>query len=235
MGGAGTAPARYREQIINPSRRSDFMPFTLPDLPFAKDALAPHMSVETLDFHHGKHHKAYVDKTNKLIEGTDLAGASLIEVIKVAKEKGDKGLFNNSAQIWNHSFFWQCLAPSGSTRPSGKLRDLINDGFGGEQALLDKLATESASHFASGWGWLVLNNGKLEVTSLHDADTPAVHGMTPLLTIDVWEHAYYIDYRNERPRFVKSVLENIINWDFVAQNLDGKGLERVDQRETATA
>ena len=211
------------------------MPFTLPDLPFAKDALAPHMSAETLDFHHGKHHKAYVDKTNELIEGTDLAGASLIEVIKAAKEKGDKGLFNNSAQIWNHSFFWQCLAPEGSTRPSGKLRDLINEGFGGEQALLDKLATESANHFASGWGWLVLNNGKLEVTSLHDADTPAVHGMTPLLTIDVWEHAYYIDYRNERPKFVKSVLENIINWDFVAQNLDGKGLERADQRETATA
>ena len=211
------------------------MPFTLPDLPFAKDALAPYMSAETLDYHHGKHHKAYVDKTNGLIEGTELAGASLVEVIKAAKEKGDEGLFNNSAQIWNHSFFWQCLAPEGSTRPSGKLRDLINDGFGGEQALLDKLATESVNHFASGWGWLVLSNGKLAVTSLHDADTPAVHGMTPLLTIDVWEHAYYIDYRNERPKFVKSVLENIINWDFVAQNLDGKGLERADQRETATA
>jgi len=211
------------------------MPFTLPDLPFARDALAPHMSAETLDYHHGKHHKAYVDKTNGLIEGTELAGASLVEVIKAAKQKGDKGLFNNSAQIWNHSFFWQCLAPEGSTRPSGNLRDLINDRFGGEQALLDKLATESVNHFASGWGWLVLSNGKLEVTSLHDADTPAVHGMTPLLTIDVWEHAYYIDYRNERPKFVKSVLENIINWDFVAQNLDGKGLERADQRETATA
>jgi Fe-Mn family superoxide dismutase len=211
------------------------MPFTLPDLPFAKDALAPYMSAETLDYHHGKHHKAYVDKTNGLIEGTELAGASLVEVIKAAKEKGDEGLFNNSAQIWNHSFFWQCLAPEGSTRPSGKLRYLINVGFGGEQALLDKLATESVNHFASGWGWLVLSNGKLEVTSLHDADTPAVHGMTPLLTIDVWEHAYYIDYRNERPKFVKSVLENIINWDFVAQNLDGKGLERADQRETATA
>ena len=205
------------------------MPFTLPDLPFAKDALAPHMSAETLDYHHGKHHKAYVDKTNGLIEGTDLAGASLVEVIKAAKEKGDKGLFNNSAQIWNHSFFWQCLAPEGSTRPSGKLRDLINDGFGGEQALLDKLATESVNHFASGWGWLVLNNGKLEVTSLHDADTPAVHGLTPLLTIDVWEHAYYIDYRNERPRYLKTVLERVINWDFVGQNLDGQGVSRADQ------
>ena len=211
------------------------MPFTLPDLPFARDALAPHMSAETLDYHHGKHHKAYVDKTNGMLAEKGLADASLIEVIKAAKEKGDKGLFNNSAQIWNHSFFWQCLAPEGSTRPSGQLRDLINDSFGGEQALLDKLATESVNHFASGWGWLVLNGGKLEITSLHDADTPAVHGLVPLLTIDVWEHAYYIDYRNERPKFVKSVLENIINWDFVAQNLDGKGLDRADQRQKASA
>jgi Fe-Mn family superoxide dismutase len=211
------------------------MPFTLPDLPFAKDALAPHMSAETLDYHHGKHHKAYVYKTNGMLAEKGLTDASLIEVIKAAKEKGDKGLFNNSAQIWNHSFFWQCLAPEGSTRPSGQLRDLINDSFGGEQALLDKLATESVNHFASGWGWLVLNGGKLEITSLHDADTPAVHGLVPLLTIDVWEHAYYIDYRNERPKFVKSVLENIINWDFVAQNLDGKGLDRADQRQEAGA
>ena len=210
------------------------MAFRLPDLPFSRDALGEFMSAETLEFHHGKHHRAYVDKTNGLIEGTDLANASLIEVIRAAKEKGDKGLFNNAAQIWNHSFFWQCLAPKGSTRPSGKLRDLINDGFGGEQALLDKLATESVNHFASGWGWLVLNNGKLEVTSLHDADTPAVHGLTPLLTIDVWEHAYYIDYRNERPRYVKTVLENIINWDFVAQNLDGNGFERANQQGAET-
>ena len=211
------------------------MPFTLPDLPFAKDALGPHMSAETLDYHHGKHHKAYVDKTNGMLAEKGLTDASLIEVIKAAKEKGDKGLFNNSAQIWNHSFFWQCLAPAGSTQPSGRLRDLISESFGDEQAMLDKLATESVNHFASGWGWLVLNNGKLEVTSLHDADTPAVHGLVPLLTIDVWEHAYYIDYRNERPKFVKSVLENIINWDFVAQNLDGKGLDRADQRQEASA
>ena len=211
------------------------MPFTLPDLPFAKDALGPHMSAETLDYHHGKHHKAYVDKTNGMLAEKGLTDASLIEVIKAAKEKGDKGLFNNSAQIWNHSFFWQCLAPAGSTRPSGRLRDLISESFGDEQAMLDKLATESVNHLASGWGWLVLNNGKLEVTSLHDADTPAVHGLVPLLTIDVWEHAYYIDYRNERPKFVKSVLENIINWDFVAQNLDGKGLDRADQRQEASA
>jgi Fe-Mn family superoxide dismutase len=206
------------------------MAFILPELPFAKDALVPHMSAETFDYHHGKHHKAYVDKTNGMLGEKGLEGASLIEVIKAAKDKGDKGLFNNSAQIWNHSFFWQCLAPTGATAPTGKLKDMIDSDFGGHDVLIEKLATESANHFASGWGWLVLNNGKLEVTSLHDADTPVVHGMTPLLTLDVWEHAYYIDYRNERPRFLKTVLENIINWDFVAQNLDGAGASRADQK-----
>ncbi len=205
------------------------MAFILPDLPFAKDALTPHMSAETLDFHHGKHHKAYVDKTNGMLAEKGLEGASLIDVIRAAKDKGDKSLFSNSAQIWNHSFFWQCLASEGSTRPSGKLRELIANDFGDEQVMLDKFAAEATNHFASGWGWLILNNGKLEIISLHDADTPAAHGMTPLLTIDVWEHAYYIDYRNERPKFVKSVLENIVNWDFVAQNLDGNGLTRADQ------
>ena len=206
------------------------MAFTLPDLPYPKDALQPYMSAETFDYHWAKHHKAYVDKTNGMLSEKGLEGASLIDVIKAAKERGDKGLFNNSAQIWNHSFFWQCLAPQGSTSPSGRLKDMIDSDFGGHQQLLEKLATESANHFASGWGWLILNNGKLEVTSLHDADTPVAHGMTPLLTIDVWEHAYYIDYRNERPRFLKSVLENVINWDFVAQNLDGSGASRADQQ-----
>jgi Fe-Mn family superoxide dismutase len=211
------------------------MAFTLPDLPFDREALGPHMSAETLDFHHGKHHKAYVDKVNGLIGDTDLEGASLTEVIRAASQRGDKPLFNNAAQIWNHSFFWQCLAPEGSTRPSGKLREMIGSDFGGEQALLDQLAKESTNHFASGWGWLILNNGKLEVKSLHDADTPVAHGMTPLLTIDVWEHAYYIDYRNDRAKFVKSVLENIVNWDFVARNLDGEGTRRADQEQRESA
>jgi len=206
------------------------MAFTLPDLPYPKDALQPHMSAETFDYHWGKHHKAYVDKTNGMLGEKGLEGSSLTDVIKAAKERGDKGLFNNSAQIWNHSFFWQCLAPQGSTQPSGRLKEMIDSDFGGHQALLAKLAPESANHFASGWGWLILNNGKLEVTSLHDADSPVAHGMSPLLTVDVWEHAYYIDYRNERPRFLKSVLENIINWDFVGQNLDGNGVSRADQQ-----
>ena len=210
------------------------MPFTLPELPFAKDALEPHMSAETLEFHHGKHHKAYVDKTNAMIAEKEMGDLSLLEVIAKAKDKGDKKLFNNAAQIWNHSFFWQCLAPEG-TSPSAELQAMIDRDFGSTEALLEKLGTESIDHFASGWGWLILNNGKLEVTSLHDADTPVAHGMTPLLTIDVWEHAYYIDYRNERPKFVKTVLGKIVNWDFVSQNLDGKGLGRADQQQKATA
>jgi len=206
------------------------MAFELPPLPYPRDALQPHMSSETLDYHYGKHHKAYVDKTNGMLSEKGLEGASLIEVIRAGKDKGDKGLFNNSAQIWNHSFFWQCLAPQGSTAPSGKLKEMIDNDFGGLEALLGALQTESANHFASGWGWLILNNGKLEVTSLHDADTPVVHGMTPLLTLDVWEHAYYIDYKNARPDYLKSVLANIINWDFVAQNLDENGAERANQK-----
>jgi Fe-Mn family superoxide dismutase len=206
------------------------MAFTLPDLPYPKDALQPHMSAETFDYHWGKHHKAYVDKTNGFLPEKGLEGEALLQVIQKATETGDKPLFNNSAQIWNHSFFWQCLAPQGSTRPSGQLKERIDSDFGGHEALLEKLAASSANHFGSGWGWLILNNGKLEITALHDADSPVAHGMTPLLTVDVWEHAYYIDYRNERPRFVKSVLENIINWDFVAQNLDGNGASRADQQ-----
>ena len=211
------------------------MAFTLPDLPFDRNALAPHMSGETLDFHHGKHHKAYVDKTNGLLAAAGLENASLLDVIKKAKEKGDKKLFNNSAQIWNHSFFWQCLAPAGSTEISGELKTMVERDFGSTNAMLEKLAAESADHFASGWGWLVLDGSKLKITSLHDADTPAVHDLVPLLTLDVWEHAYYIDYRNERPKFLKSVLDNIVNWDFVSQNLDGKGLDRADQEQKATA
>ena len=210
------------------------MPFQLPELPYAQDALAPHMSAETLEFHHGKHHKAYVNKTNELLEKeASLSGASLIEVIRSAKTGGNQKLFNQSAQLWNHSFFWQCLAPAQGQKPTGKLASLIDDGFGNTEALLKKLQEEAVSHFASGWAWLVLDRDQLKITSLHDADTPLVHdGMKPLFTLDVWEHAYYIDYRNERPKFASAVLSNIVNWDFVAQNLDERGFERADQEST---
>ena len=207
------------------------MPFTLPDLPFSKDALVPVMSAETLDFHHGKHHKAYVDKTNELIAGDDsLAGASLTKVIRAAGRDGNAKLFNNSAQLWNHSFFWQCLAPAEGRKPEGKLAKLIEDGFGSTETMLEQLKTEAVNHFASGWAWLVLDRGSLRITSLHDADTPVAHeGMAPLFTLDVWEHAYYIDYRNARPKFADEVLAKLVNWEFVAENLDGRGADRADQ------
>jgi len=208
------------------------MAFALPDLPFSKDALQPHMSAETLEFHHGKHHKAYVDKVNGWIEEKGLAGNSLVEVIRLAKDKGDKGLFNNAAQVWNHTFFWNCLAAPGQ-KPSGELAAKIDQTFGSTDALLKKLGEEAVGHFASGWAWLVLEGDQLKVTSYHDADTPVVYdGVKPLLTLDVWEHAYYIDYRNARPKFAETVLGNIINWEFVAQNLDGKGIERADQEQS---
>jgi superoxide dismutase, Fe-Mn family len=207
------------------------MPFQLPQLPFAKNALAPHMSAETLEFHHGKHHKAYVTKTNDLLaDESNLSGASLVEVVRGAKRAGNRKLFNNSAQLWNHSFFWQCLSPAEGQQPSGRLAEAIKDEFGGAEALLQKLQEEAVNHFSNGWAWLVLDRDKLRITSLHDADTPLVHeGMVPLFTLDVWEHAYYIDYRNERPKFATAVLSNIVNWEFVAENLDGRGFARADQ------
>ncbi len=205
------------------------MAFELPPLPYAKDALAPTMSAETFDFHHGKHHKAYVDKTNGMLADKGLEGAKLTEVIKAAKEKGDKGLFNNSAQIWNHTFFWHSLTPDYAA-PSGKLAEMITSEFGSTEELVKQLVAESTNHFASGWGWLVLDSGKLKVTSLHDADTPVAYdGMKPLLTIDVWEHAYYIDYRNARPGYLEAVTGKILNWEFAAKNLDGEGIGRADQ------
>ncbi len=201
------------------------MPFVLPPLPYPRDALSPHMSDETLEFHHGKHHKAYVDKTNELLDEAGKTGTSLIEMIVTA----DKGpLFNNAAQLWNHSFFWQCLSPERQS-PSGKLAERITKDFGSTYVMLAKFADEAVAHFGSGWAWLVLDNDKLKITSYHDADTPLAHDVAPLFTLDVWEHAYYLDYQNARPKFAETVLANIVNWDFVAKNLDGQGASRADQ------
>ena len=206
------------------------MPFILPELPFDREALGDFMSAETLEFHHGKHHKAYVDKVNAMVDDKGMEGASLSQVIRAATERGDKGLFNNSGQIWNHNFFWQCLAAPEGQRPTGKLAELIEDSFGSTEQMLSALKDEAVGHFASGWAWLVLDQDQLRITSLHDGDSPVAHdGMKPLLTVDVWEHAYYIDYRNQRPAFVDAVLGNLINWEFVAQNLDGNGIARADQ------
>lgn len=203
------------------------MAFELPTLPYAKDALAPTISAETLEFHYGKHHKAYVDKTNGFVADKGLEGKSLVEVIKHAKETGDKGLFNNSAQIWNHTFYWFGLTPE-AKEPTGKLAELIEAKFGSKEELVKQLIAESTAHFSNGWGWLVLDGDEIKVTSLHDADTPVVYDYKPLLTIDVWEHAYYIDYRNARPGYLEAITK-IIDWDFVAANLDGEGVSRADQ------
>ena len=207
------------------------MAFTLPDLPFAKDALGDYMSAETLEYHHGKHHKAYVDKTNGMLGDKGLEGASLVDVIKAARDRGDKALLNNSAQIWNHSFYWQCLAPAQGQRPTGMLAEMIDQSFGSTDNLLAKLKEEAVGPFSNRWAWLVLDRDQPKITTLHDADSPVVYeGMKPLLTLDVWEHAYYIDYRNARPDFAEKVLANIVNWEFVGQNLDGNGLRRADQQ-----
>ena len=211
------------------------MTFRLPDLPFARDALGDFMSAETLEYHHGKHHRAYVDKTNKLLEEKG-GQSSLTRVICAAREQGDDTLFNNSAQLWNHSFFWQCLAAPEGQRPTGQLAEMIDDAFGSTDAMLAKLEEQAVAHFSNGWAWLVLDRDKLRILSLHDADTPVVYeGMKPLLTLDLWEHAYYIDYRNDRPSFARTVLGNIVNWEFVAKNLDGDGVTRADQEAGAFA
>lgn len=206
------------------------MAFELAPLPYAPDALGDFMSAETLAFHHGKHHKAYVDKVNGLLADRPDEGRSLVEIVRSARARGQQALFNNSAQIWNHNFYWRCLAPAEGQRPSGRLAAMIDEEFGGVGALLGKLKEEAVGHFSNGWAWLVLDRGKLAVTSLHDADTPVVHeGMTPLLTLDVWEHAYYIDYRNARADFAEAVLANIVDWEFVGRNIDGEGVGRADQ------
>ena len=207
------------------------MAFILPSLPYAMDALGDFMSPETLAFHYGKHHRAYVDKTNALLAERPRNGATLVDVIRDAREADDAPLFNISAQLWNHSFFWQCLAPPNGRSAGPALARMIDDEFGSIKAMLAGLKAEATGHFSNGWAWLVLDRGRLRILSLHDADTPVVRqAMQPLLTLDVWEHAYYLDYRNDRARFAESLLGNLVNWEFVEANLDGRGFARADQR-----
>ena len=196
------------------------MAISLPELPYGKDALAPHISSNTLDFHYGKHHKAYVDNLNKLITGTDLAEKSLEEIIKITVGDSAKaGIFNNAAQIWNHSFYWQCLKKSGGGSPTGAIAAKINAAWGSYDKFAEELKNAGVTQFGSGWAWLVLDDGQLKITKTANADTPLAHGQKPLLTIDVWEHAYYLDYQNRRPDYLTAVIQNLINWDFVNANL----------------
>lgn len=188
-------------------------------LPYETNALEPHMSARTFEFHYGKHHKAYVDNTNAAIKGTPLEKADLETIIKSAKESGDKKLFNNAAQAWNHDFFWQSMTPK-SGEPTGKLAEWLKRDFGDVDQFKEKFKAEAVGHFASGWAWLVLDNGKLKVTSFHDADTPIVHGVVPLLTADVWEHAYYLDYQNARASFLDAFLNKLANWKGANEKLE---------------
>jgi Fe-Mn family superoxide dismutase len=196
------------------------MAIQLPDLPYAKEGLAPYISSNTLEFHHGKHHRAYVDNMNKLIAGTELANESLETIVK--KTVGDaakSGLFNNAAQVWNHSFYWQCMKPNGGGKPNVKVAEKINETWGSFDKFVEELKNAGVTQFGSGWAWLVVDGGKLKVIKTANADTPIAHGIKPLLTVDVWEHAYYLDYQNRRPDYLATFIEKLINWDFVKANL----------------
>ncbi len=198
------------------------MAFEQAPLPYDMSALEPYgMKGETFEYHYGKHHKAYVDNLNKLVADTDLADKSLEEVIKSTYGDATKaGIFNNAAQVWNHTFFWNSLKPGGGGSPSGELAAKIDAAFGSYDKFVEAFSNAAATQFGSGWAWLVEENGALKVTKTPNAENPLVHaGQKPLLTLDVWEHAYYIDFRNARPAYIKNYLENLLNWDFVAENL----------------
>jgi Fe-Mn family superoxide dismutase len=196
------------------------MAFELPPLPYAKDALAPHISANTLEFHHGKHHNAYVTNLNNLTKDTPLAERELEEVIAgSAADPAKAGIFNNAAQVWNHTFYWHCMKPGGGGRPTGAVLAAIEGAFGGFDAFKDAFKNACVTQFGSGWGWLVAADGKLAVTKTSNADLPMAHQQTAILTCDVWEHAYYLDYQNRRPDYVQTFLDHLVNWDFVAANL----------------
>ena len=196
------------------------MAHSLPALPYDLGALEPHISRSTLEFHHGKHHAGYVTNLNKLVEGTELADKSLEETITaVAGDASKAGVFNNAAQVWNHSFYWQCIKPAGGGMPSGALAEKIDADFGSFDAFVEQFKTAGATQFGSGWAWLVLDGGSLKVTKTANADLPLAHGTKALLTMDVWEHAYYLDYQNRRPDYMATFLDKLVNWDFVAANL----------------
>ena len=195
-------------------------PLSLPPLPFADNALAPVISANTLGFHYGKHHMGYLNNLNKLIAGTEFADMPLEQIIRTVAGKPDKvAIFNNAAQTWNHTFYWQSLKPKGGGEPPARLKQLMEASFGSVEACKKELAATATGQFASGWGWLVADGGKLKVVKTGNADTPLTTGMKPLLTIDVWEHAYYLDYQNRRADYVNAVIDKLINWEFAQQNL----------------
>ena len=200
------------------------MVFQLPDLPYDYDALEPHISAQTLRLHHQKHHKGYVDKLNEALEDKDASDLSLEEVIRrYADDKATKSLFNNAAQSWNHAFFWKSMAPGGGGKPGGELGDRLEADLGGINGFRKAFKSAATGQFGSGWAWLVVDRGRLAITATGNADLPIVRGQRPLLTCDVWEHAYYLDYQNERGPFIDAFLEHLVNWDFAADRLAEQG------------
>lgn len=197
------------------------MPVKFPDLPYSPAALEPHISAETLEFHHGRHHRGYVKKTNELIAGTALEGASLIEIVRAASaDSAPAGLFNNAAQAWNHEFYWNSMRPKGGGAPPAAIARMIERDFGGYDAFKTAFTKAGQNQFGSGWAWLVLSGEKLSVAATANAGTPLTDaGATPLLTMDVWEHAYYLDARNDRAKYIAAFVDHLLNWDFVAANL----------------
>ncbi|MBL6664518.1 MAG: superoxide dismutase [Rickettsiales bacterium] len=194
--------------------------FELPALPYAKNALEPHISENTLNFHYGKHHQAYVTKLNELVAGTELENKTLEDIIKItAGDTSKAGIFNNAAQVWNHTFYWNSMSPNGGGKPSGIVLEKIEESFGSYENFATEFKNAGATQFGSGWAWLVLENGKLTVTKTPNAETPLTTNAKPLLTMDVWEHAYYLDFQNARPGYMDTFLNELVNWEFVEQNL----------------
>jgi Fe-Mn family superoxide dismutase len=213
----GSTMSHAAAKTIN---NEDTVSITLPELPYAQDALEPVISMNTLSLHHGKHHKAYVDKTNELIQSTPLEGKKLEEVIKTAaSDPAQKVLFNNAAQVWNHTLYWNSMKPGGGGVPRGELAKLIDRDFGSFDDFKKEFKQAGATQFGSGWAWLVLDGDKLKITKTADADLPLVHNQKALLTADVWEHAYYLEYQNRRLDYLTAFLEKLVNWDFAEKNL----------------
>jgi Fe-Mn family superoxide dismutase len=220
---ADNAYGKDSDELTNPMKSSEKAPFALPALPYDAKSLEPHISEKTLNFHHGKHQQAYVDKLNDLVKGTELESKTLEEIIMAtAKDESKQGIFNNAAQVWNHTFYWNSMKSGGGGKPQGKLAAQIDKDFGSYEKFKEQLKQTGVTQFGSGWAWLVLDKDKLKVIKTSNADLPMVHGQRALLAIDVWEHAYYLDYQNRRPDYITIFLDQLVNWSFAESNFNMK-------------
>ena len=220
LAGAAVAVTLPLPALAKKLQQENPMSFVLPELPYAKDALEPYIGAKTLEIHHGKHHQAYITNLNNLLKDSPLALKGLEEIIlEAAKDPSKAGIFNNAAQVWNHTFYWHSMKPQGGGKPTGELAKKIDADFGSYEKFAEEFKTAGATQVGSGWAWLVLDKGKLKVTKTGNADLPLAHGQTALLTMDVWEHAYYLDYQNRRPDYIGTFLDKLVNWEFAATNL----------------